>query len=171
MSANESDRRPTDAAPTLAAEVDEVERRLRASGFRWTAQRRRIAEAIFATHEHFDAEELLAMCRELDSTISRATIYRTLAVLEAAGFVESLEVGEGKKRFEHVLGHEHHDHMICRDCGKIVEFVDPELEELKARVAARAGFRLVSHELKLFVECPDSTCPSRRHVGSEPPRP
>ena len=142
-------------------EHDEVERHLRRKGYRWTSQRRRIAEVVFGTHEHFSAEELLDMCRKVDSQVSRATVYRTLAVLEAAGFVEGLEVGDGGKRFEHVLGHEHHDHMICRNCGKIVEFVDPELERLKAAVADRHGFELVSHELKLWVECRDNTCADR----------
>lgn len=69
-------------------ELDLVERSLRKQGHRWTSQRRRIAEVVFDTHEHFNAEELLAMCRGIDSRISRATVYRTIAVLEEAGFVE-----------------------------------------------------------------------------------
>ena len=149
-------------------EVDEVERLLRRKGYRWTAQRRRIAEVVFGTHEHFSADELLEMCREVDSQVSRATVYRTLAVLEAAGFVEGLEVGDGGKLFEHVLGHEHHDHMICRTCGKIVEFVDPELERLKVAVATRHGFDLVSHELKLHVECRDAACAGRTPARTPP---
>ncbi len=145
-------------------ELDLVERSLRKQGHRWTSQRRRIAEVVYDTHEHFNPEELLAMCRGIDSRISRATVYRTIAVLEEAGFVEGLDTGDGSKRFEHVLGHAHHDHMICRTCGRIVEFVDERLERMKVAVAEQHGFRLISHELKLFVECQDPACAHRPRV-------
>ncbi len=143
-------------------EIAVVERRLREGGHRWTQQRRRIAEVVFATHEHFNAEELLAMCRKVDSRVSRATVYRMIAAMEAVGVVESLDAGDGGRRFEHVLGHEHHDHMICRSCGRIVEFTDAKLERQKAEIAHRMGFTMLSHELKLVVECNDLACPGRR---------
>jgi|SRR5690606_6136750 len=143
------------------SELEIVERYMRERGFRWTSQRRLIAEAAFATHEHFNAEELLAMCREIDSNVSRATVYRTLSMLEEAGFVESLDTGEGGRKFEHVLGHEHHDHMLCGECGKIIEFHDAELEDRKRRIAEELGYRLQSHSLKMVVECLDRSCAHR----------
>jgi Fur family ferric uptake transcriptional regulator len=143
-------------------EIEVVARRLRDGGQRWTPQRRLITAVVFDTHEHFSADELLAMCRRRDRRVSRATVYRMLAVLEAEGFLASLDTGDGGLRYEHVLGHDHHDHMICRTCARIVEFADPDLEQRKAELARRHGFRLVGHELKLFVECLDETCPGRQ---------
>src|SRR5690606_879490 len=142
-------------------ELEIVERYMRERGYRWTSQRRLIAEVVFGTHEHFNAEELLDMCRKVDDQVSRATVYRTLSVLEEANFVEALDTGEGGKRFEHVLGHPHHDHMLCQICGKILEFHDPELEAKKEQVARQQGFKLISHSLKLIVECLDPNCPGR----------
>jgi Fur family ferric uptake transcriptional regulator len=142
------------AAP--AREIAIVQRRLRERGHRWTAQRQLIAEVAFESHEHFTADELLAMCQKLDRSVSRATVYRTLAVLEQEGFVEGLDTGDGSRRFEHVLGHEHHDHMVCTACGRILEFRDDELEARQELAARRRGFRITSHSLKLFGLC--SSC-------------
>ena len=87
--------------------------------------------------------------------MSRATVYRTLTVLEDAGFVEGLDTGDGGRRFEHVLGHEHHDHMVCLDCGQILEFRDDELERRQELAAKRLGFRIQRHSLRLYGSCKD----------------
>lgn len=154
---------------TASDELHIVEKYMREKGYRWTAQRRLIAEVVFGTHEHFNAEELLEMCRHVDNQVSRATVYRTLSMLEEAAFVEALDTGEGGKRFEHVLGHAHHDHMLCQICGKILEFRDPELEARKEEVARAQGFKLLSHSLKLLVECVDPNCPGRAAEAARPP--
>jgi Fur family ferric uptake transcriptional regulator len=99
--------------------------------------------------------------------VSRATVYRTLSMLEEAGFVASLDTGENGRRFEHVLGHDQHDHMVCEECGRIVEFVEPELERMREAVARKHGFRIVSQTLKLLVACDDPDCEHRRG-GSTP---
>lgn len=152
-----------------ADEIQVVERYMREKGYRWTSQRRLISEVVFGSHEHFNAEELLEMCRSVDSQVSRATVYRTLSMMEEAGFVEALETGEGGKRFEHVLGHPHHDHMLCQVCGKILEFRDAELEAKKEAVARNQGFKLISHSLKLLVECLDQDCPGRKEASQVTP--
>ena len=121
-----------------------VEEHMRKKGYRWTSQRALIARAALTSHEHFSAEELLDMCRKIDRDVSRATVYRTLSMLEEAGFVEGLDTGDGGRKFEHVLGHQHHDHMICTVCGAILEFFDPQLEAVQnsalRRDAARVAF-------------------------------
>ena len=132
-----------------------VEEHLRKSGFRWTSQRALIVRAALETHEHFTAEELLDLCRKEDPKVSRATVYRTLAVLEEAGFVEGLETGDGGRRFEHVLGHEHHDHMVCLQCEKILEFRDDELERRQELAARRVGFEIQRHSLRIYGLCKD----------------
>lgn len=135
-------------------ELDLVERYMREQGLRWTSQRRLVAQVALRTHEHFTADELLEMCRREDKAISRATVYRTLGMLEGAGFVEGLDTGDpGGRKFEHVLGHEHHDHMICTRCGEILEFRDDELERRQELAAANRGFRITSHSLKLYGLC------------------
>jgi Fur family ferric uptake transcriptional regulator len=130
-----------------------VEKALRESGFRWTNQRALIVREALATHDHFTAEELLDLCRKKDPKVSRATVYRTLTVLEDKGFVEGLETGDGGRRFEHVLGHEHHDHMVCTECEKILEFRDDELERRQELAAKRVGFRIQRHSLRLYGTC------------------
>lgn len=130
-----------------------VEKALRDSGFRWTSQRALIVREALATHDHFTAEELLDLCRKKDPKVSRATVYRTLTVLEDKGFVEGLETGDGGRRFEHVLGHEHHDHMVCTECEKILEFRDDELERRQELAAKRVGFRIQRHSLRLYGIC------------------
>lgn len=132
-----------------------VETHLRRAGLRWTTQRALIVRTALATHAHYTAEELLALCRRLDPRVSRATVYRTLTVLEQAGFVEGLETGDGVRRFEHVLGHEHHDHMVCLRCGRIVEFRDDELERRQEAAAKRIGFRIERHSLRIYGSCRD----------------
>lgn len=136
-------------------ELAVVERFMRGRGMRLTSQRKLIVQAAFATHEHFSADELLAMCVERDDKVSRATVYRTLSVLEEGGFVESLDTGDGGRKFEHVLGHKHHDHMVCTGCGKILEFHDEVIEARQEKVAAAAGFVIESHNLRLLGRCSD----------------
>jgi Fur family ferric uptake transcriptional regulator len=152
-------------------EVDVIEQAMRARGLRWTSQRRLIARVAQRSHVHFSAEELLAMCRREDRGVSRATVYRTLAMLEHAGFVSALDLGSGGKRYEHVLGHDHHDHMVCTACGAIVEFVDPALERRQDAVAKKLGFAMHSHSLRLYGVCEQHArtgrvCPPGRAAGT-----
>lgn len=128
---------------------------MRARGLRWTNQRKLIARVALGNHEHFSAERLLELCRRHDRGVSRATVYRTLAMLEEAGFVEGLELGQGGKLYEHVLGHPHHDHMVCTTCGAIIEFFDDELERRQEAVARKHGFKIESHSLRLYGVCAD----------------
>ena len=130
-----------------------VEEHLRRSGFRWTSQRALIVREALETHDHFTAEELLELCRKKDPKVSRATVYRTLSVLEESGFVEGLETGDGGRRFEHVLGHEHHDHMVCLECEQIIEFRDDELERRQELAAKKVGFLIQRHSLRLYGRC------------------
>lgn len=134
-------------------ELNIIEKKMRESGFRWTSQRRLIAKEALSNHSHFTAEQLLDLCRSHDRGVSRATVYRTLGMLENAGFVEGLDTGDGGRKFEHILGHEHHDHMICTECGLILEFHDEALEERQRLAAKEFDFAIESHSLKLFGKC------------------
>lgn len=127
---------------------------------RLTPQRSLIFERAFATHDHFTAEMFLGWMKADGEDVSRATLYRTLSVLVEGGFLELLDAGTGESWYEHVLGHSHHDHLICIDCGKIEEFRDERIEELQIQVAKARGFELTSHDLRLLGRCPKC---SRKH--------
>ena len=130
------------------------ERFLRSRELKLTSQRERIFERAFSTHEHFSAEQLYAWLRAEDGPrVSRATVYRTLGLLVEAGFIESLDIGRGELVYEHVVGHRHHDHMVCLACGKIEEFHDDRIEALQREACARKGFVLEHHAHRLFGYC------------------
>lgn len=138
---------------------------LRRRGLKLTSQRDTIAREVFGTLHHFSAEELLDHLRHHSRAISKATVYRTLFLLEEARLITSIDFQRGYKLYEHthVAGHEHHEHLLCLGCDKIVEFQDPELETFHERIAKRLGFRVVSHTYKIFGLCP--TCRARMDEG------
>ena len=137
---------------------------LRGRSLRLTPQRRAIFERVFDTHEHFTAEELFGWIKDDGGRGSRATVYRTLALLVEGGFLETLDVGQGELHYEHVLGHKHHDHMVCVVCGRIEEFVDERIEALQEEACRAKGFEMESHNLRLFGRC--KTCRRRRRPRS-----
>ena len=127
---------------------------LRGHSLKLTPQRRRIFERSFATHDHFSAETLLRWLEQEDGpTVSRATVYRTLDLLVKGGFLGALDTGSGELVYEHILGHDHHDHMICVSCGRIEEFHDERIEELQREAAEKKGFVIQDHEHRLMGLC------------------
>ncbi|MDG1490854.1 MAG: Fur family transcriptional regulator [Planctomycetota bacterium] len=137
-----------------------IERRfeefLRTESLKMTPQRRRIFEKAFEVHDHFSVERMYEWLKaEEGPAVSRATVYRTLEVLERGGFIEAVETGRGEVVYEHVLGHEHHDHMVCVMCKRIEEFQDEEIEALQRKNAERLGFVMTGHLLRLSGICGD----------------
>jgi len=124
-------------------------------GLRSTEQRRLVTEMFFATEEHLSIEDLLDRVRTEEPKIGYATVYRTLKLLKDCGLAFERHFGDGVSRYEVAWANEHHDHMICVECEKIVEFEDPDIEELQHDVAARLGFTLVRHKLELYGMCAD----------------
>ncbi len=137
----------------MEKELDTVAKYLKEHDFKLTNQRRKIIETVFVSHDHFTADDLYDVLREKGESISKATIYRTLSLLCESGLVESRDFGRGQLYYEHVLGHDHHDHLICNGCGKVVEFKNADLEKLQGKVAKARGFRIESHSLRLFGRC------------------
>jgi Fur family ferric uptake transcriptional regulator len=118
-------------------------------GLRITEQRRVIARVLSEATDHPDVEELHRRSAAIDPGISIATVYRTVRLFEEAGILERHDFGDGRARYE--AAHDtHHDHLIDVETGKVLEFVDPELEELQRRIAERMGFRLVDHRMELY---------------------
>lgn len=131
---------------------------LRSRSLRLTKQREAILKAIYATHDHISADdlydELMDEAGAKDLKISRATVYRTLSLLTEGGFIQALDIGRDQGRlYEHVMGHEHHDHMVCLVCDDILEFHDEDLEEVQSRAVEKHGFKATSHRLNVFGTC------------------
>lgn len=120
---------------------------------KFTPQRRAILEAVFATHRHFDADELVQILKQRGKKISRASVYRTLDLLVKSALVHGLELGDSKKAYEHVAGHKHHDHLICVECGRTIEFDDGFIEMLQEKVCDRLHFQAEHHSLRIFGKC------------------
>jgi len=119
-----------------------------------TSQRDLIVKEIFLSpHQHFSADELLETVRKKDSSISRATVYRTLSLLLESSMMEELDIGKGHKYYETMFGVSHHDHLICLKCEKIVEFESPEIEALQDEIIKKSGFKSVYHSHKIFGYC------------------
>ncbi|KIN61262.1 Ferric uptake regulator protein Fur [Sulfitobacter noctilucae] len=118
-------------------------------GLRMTGQRRIIAQVIEGSEDHPDVEELYARASGRDSGISIATVYRTVKLFEEAGILDKLEFGDGRARYEDAE-RDHHDHLIDMNSGEVIEFVDPEIEALQERIAAKLGYELRGHRMELY---------------------
>jgi Fur family ferric uptake transcriptional regulator len=132
---------------------------LKEKGLKITNQRLLVAQKIFSSHNHFTAEGLLDELKDNKDRISKATIYRILAIMVEAGLLEEHDFGKDYKYYEHIIGHEHHDHIICMQCGRIVEFIDERIEELQNKAASENGFTITGHSLNIFGNCTNfATC-------------
>lgn len=123
--------------------------RLGAAGGTVTPQRKLVCAILERSDDHPDAEEIFARARKTDKKISLATIYRVLKTLSDLGLIITHDFGDNRTRYE-AKEEDHHDHLICTASGKVIEFRDPELEDLKKRIAARLGYALESHSLELY---------------------
>ena len=116
---------------------------------RMTGQRRVIARVLSAARDHPDVEEVYRRSNRVDARISLSTVYRTIKLFEANGFLERHNFGASRGRYEETA-RRHHDHLIDLDSGKVIEFRNEEIERLQERVARELGFTLVGHRLELF---------------------
>lgn len=123
--------------------------RCEAANLRMTEQRRIIARVLEDSTDHPDVEELYTRASAQDASISIATVYRTVKLFEESGILDRLEFGDGRARYEDAE-RDHHDHLIDLTTGKVIEFVDSEIEELQERIATKLGYTLRGHKLELY---------------------
>lgn len=128
---------------------DTILERCAAMGLRMTEQRRTIAQVLEESSDHPDVEELYARASARDAAISIATVYRSVKLFEEAGILEKHEFGDGRARYEDAE-RDHHDHLIDMQSGEVIEFVDPEIEALQEKIAAKLGYELKGHRLELY---------------------
>ena len=130
----------------------EVEQLLRTKGLRLTGPRQLVVRRAVA-YLHFTAEELVKDVRRIDPSVARGTVYRTLALLHQAGVVEKHDFRYGAPNYEVTFAKAHHDHLMCVQCGEIIEFQEPRVETLQQEVVKRFGYQLLSHTHKLYGLC------------------
>jgi Fur family ferric uptake transcriptional regulator len=129
--------------------VDRIEKLCVDKGMRMTDQRRIVARVLSTAKDHPDVEELYRRAHEVDPHISIATVYRTVRLFEEAGIIERHDFRDGRSRYEEAPD-QHHDHLIDMRSGKVIEFMDDEIEALQNAIARRLGFKLVDHRLELY---------------------
>lgn len=130
-------------------------------GLRSTAQRRLVTDVFFRSEGHLSIEDVLGKVRQHDPKVGYATVYRTLRLLAECELASARHFGDGVTRYELADEDHHHDHLICLDCGRIVEFEDEAIEVLQDRIAERHGFRLRSHKHELYGHCNVADCEHR----------
>ena len=156
------------ASTTVLEQVREsLQGYLSGKGLRRTVQREAIIEAAFSTKEHYTAEELLVMARKIEKSVSRATVYRTLPLLVESGLLHELNLGLDTKVYDpNFVEHPTHNHLICMDCHKIIEFEDMNMELLENCISRRLGFSPASKAVKIEGHCDElrakGTCRNRR---------
>lgn len=129
--------------------MSDIEKQLIEKGLRMTEQRRVIARVLAEADDHPDVEELYRRASAVDENISIATVYRTVRLFEESGILERHDFRDGRSRYEEVQ-EVHHDHLIDMKSGKVIEFVNQEIEALQKRVALELGYKLVDHRLELY---------------------
>jgi len=147
-------------------EIDKFQGFLSKQGLKLTRERTALLREIFATHYHFEADELLFKMKEKRVKISRATVYRTLELLVKSGMVRRVHLGEDHYHYEYVTGNSHHDHLICTTCGTVIEFHDPILEERQLEICDRKKFTPTFHNLQIL-----GICDACRRKGQHPDSP
>lgn len=126
---------------------------IQAKGLKRTAQRDLILEVFLRTEEHLSSEDLYRLVQKEDPTIGQTTVYRTLKLLTEAGLAREVRFGDGRTKYEHQYKHKHHDHMICSQCGRVIEFFSAELEAIQDRMAAKHKFEVTQHLLRIIGLC------------------
>ena len=132
--------------------IENFKNALKKEGLKFTNQRFVVFE-ILLTHEgHFDCEDIIKLINKGNKKVSRATIYRTLDILVKYNLARKLVLDDGKARYENKLISDHHDHMICIETGKIIEFLSEEIEKIQDKIAKEKGYKVIKHVHQLFVK-------------------
>ena len=123
------------------------------AGLRRTAQRDLIMEIFLKTEEHLTSEDLYWLVQKHDPSVGHTTVYRTLKLLTEAGLAREVRFGDNKTYYEHHYNHQHHDHMICTEWGKVIEFFSQAIEDKQDEMADKLGFRPTHHSLRIWGVC------------------
>jgi Fur family ferric uptake transcriptional regulator len=128
---------------------------------KYTKQRDAIAKVVWRVEQHLTLDDILRHSREHHPSVGYATVYRTMKLLVECNLAIEHRFTDGQTRFER-HSQDHHDHMICITCGKIVEFEDDLIEDRQNTLALEHGFKVVSHRHEVYVDCLDDDCPEKQ---------
>ncbi len=144
--------------------VDKFREFLKTKGQRLTPEREAVVRAVYATHEHFDADHWVNSLSTQPGrkAASRSTVYRTLERMVEAGLIRKVAQVNDRAVFEHDYGYPHHDHLICKKCQKLIEFPNEEIATVLEKVAAEHGFRMTGHRLEVEGLCAECSRPPKR---------
>ena len=126
---------------------------LKKEGLKYTPQRTAVLEEIIKDKGHRESEEIYLALKKRGQHVSRATVYRTMDILVNNGFARKMNLGDARARYESKVNSPHHDHLVCMDCGLIVEFMDQKIEDLQDEIAIQYEFQLKRHIHQLFGLC------------------
>ncbi len=142
------------------AVVEELKKIVKRKGLKYTEQREIVLKVLLHAEHHLTAEEIYNVIKKenSESNIGIATVYRALGFLEEVDLIASITFGTDGKKYES-NSKSHHDHLICTTCGKIIEFVDEEIEKRQDKIAEANGFKIASHSMQLFGTC--SSCQTK----------
>ncbi len=141
---------------------------LKRRNLRQTSERAAILDAVYATGDHVDADELYLRLRQNDQQVSRATVYNTLELLLECDLIVRHQFGKNQAKFERAYSYWQHDHLICLDCNELFEFCDPRLQGVQEMVADIYGFEVTHHSLNLYGHCQREACPNRPEEEASP---
>ena len=136
---------------------------LKEKGLLYSKQREQILDIFLKTEKHPTINDLYALVRKKHPQIGLATVYRTMKVICDAGLARETDFGGNIRRFEHKYKHQHHDHLVCLKCGRIIEVLNPEIEKLQENLARKHRFKAVRHMMEIFGLC--ETCKSKETQG------
>ena len=137
--------------------IDELKKIVKQKGLKYTEQREIVLSILLHAKEHLTAEEVYNEIKKehKESNIGIATVYRALSFLEEVDLIKSITFGTDGKKYES-NSNSHHDHLICTECGKIIEFIDDEIEKRQDKIAKKNKFKMTSHSMQLYGTC--ETC-------------
>jgi Fur family ferric uptake transcriptional regulator len=149
----------------MTEEKEIFHRHIQRAGLKRTAQRDTILDVFLRTEKHLSSEDLYHLVKEEDPNVGHTTVYRTLKLLVDAGLAREVRFGDGRTRYEHNYNHPHHDHMICTECGKTIEFFSAELEAIQDAIVAKHKFKQTQHSMRIFGVC--AQCQRKAGVNPE----
>ena len=137
----------------MKSEKNILRQYLKEKGMLHSKQREQILDIFLKTEKHLTINDLYELVRKKYPKIGLATVYRAIRVICDAGLAREVYFGDGIRRFEHKYGHKHHDHLVCTQCGRVIEVFSPEIEKMQEKLAKKHNFIPSNHKMKIFGTC------------------